>query len=353
MLTVTAYVDGGLLFPSFVFTGLVELQKMGYLRLLVRPRFISYDHAIDGFTTCFKVRDWRREAYFAVDLYDKSNVFSRKKLRDVDLYFKRNYIEAGIHDSQIGSLRSKVRPAGLSYSVRHTGLAGLYGRCLGSISQLSFMMEEQRKSLYQSLYTVVNDWRRYTRIQKQKAFELGPYKKVQRRVVFQTRAYEHINEDRQAISDQRAEVIRALKREFGSRFIGGFVPSSVARERYPDCISEHPVGQKEYLNLIKDSLVAVYTRGIRNSPAWKMGEYLAASTCIVAEKMETVLPEPLVDGEQALFFETTDEAVEAVAGLLDNPSMAQDMRHAAHEYYHAYVKPSSRVQKMLMHALGG
>jgi len=109
---------------------------------------------------------------------------------------------------------------------------------------------------------------------------------------------------------------------------------------------------------MKKARVVVYSRGLMGSLAFKLGEYFAASRCIVAEETSFRVPEPWVDGREMAFFGMgdgaggADEAVRRVRELVDDEPAALAMAEAAHRYYERAVKPEAAMRGILATAMG-
>ncbi len=105
-------------------------------------------------------------------------------------------------------------------------------------------------------------------------------------ILFQTRCFLHENDvDVKQIHQQRYHLIKLLRKHFPDRFMGGFVPSKVATEKYGDALTNVPTAPEEYLDAMKKAKIVIYTRGLANSPAWKMAEYLSQGKVIIAEPL--------------------------------------------------------------------
>jgi hypothetical protein len=87
--------------------------------------------------------------------------------------------------------------------------------------------------------------------------------------------------------------------------------------------------------------------GLPPALACKAREYLAASQCIVAEPPRNELPVSLVAGRHFLPFRNADECVSACRRVLEDESLALEMRKANHEYYRSEVEPSSHTWQIL------
>jgi len=146
--------------------------------------------------------------------------------------------------------------------------------------------------------------------------------------------------------------VRALRRALGPRFSGGLVPTPLARERWPEWVSDAPTRRRAHMRWMQGAVVAVYTRGLHHSTAFKLPEYLAASRCIVAEPVRNALPRPLVPGEQLLEFSTPAECVARCVAVLDSAELQARLRRAAWEYWTAEGRPEERVERCLARLAG-
>ena len=119
----------------------------------------------------------------------------------------------------------------------------------------------------------------------------------------------------------------------------------MAQSRYPDLISKIP--PTKYLSLIRRGLVGIYTRGLHHSIAWKLGEYFAASMCVVAEPIRNVVEPPIVAGDHYLPFTSPDECIEASARILESRELQQQLRETVFNYHQRHVEPAARIWECL------
>jgi hypothetical protein len=125
------------------------------------------------------------------------------------------------------------------------------------------------------------------------------------------------------------------------------MPTALAVSRYPGDITPHSSRYVEYLAKKKRCLISVYTRGVEHSLAFKLGETLAASQCLVSVPLRYSLPAPLVESVHYSPFETPEQCVAACQELLVSPERARAMRRANHAYYVSEVEPAAHVAKLL------
>lgn len=154
-------------------------------------------------------------------------------------------------------------------------------------------------------------------------------------------------EERAQINKSRVEIMRKLKAEYGSNFIGGVYQDSFSETYCPDLIvSKALTRKKAYLDQMKKADICIGTMGLHRSIGWKIGEYIAAARAIVAERFEYIVPGNFDDGKHYIPYDTVDECCKAVADLYENPELVYEMKKANEEYYLNYLK----VDRQLLNA---
>lgn len=333
---------------AYVYAGLYDLAESGDITLEVifpwsgkirqslRNRVVLLEAERSG--------DIRRAC---IDFSDHSNEFNVGLLEQCDVYFKRDYYEPDTEPLP-PDLRRKLMPFGLVYSCRSVNDTTAIRRILAHYLGEEFQVYKGRRNLT-AFYAAIAHIRDHLKTPFTYQFESTPEYNVEPSVIFQTRVYApNQTSDKTGLNEERVALIRALKRAFGRRFIGGLTPSDYAKKVYPDCISPYSSARARYIHLVKSALIGVYSRGLHFSTAWKLGEYFAASSCLVCEPIRNALPVALEAGKHYLPFTSPDECVAACAELLRHSSAAAEMRQRNHEYYISNVKPSVR----LLHCLG-
>ncbi len=139
----------------------------------------------------------------------------------------------------------------------------------------------------------------------------------------------------------RAACIFAARREFGSRFYGGFAVDEFARREYGDCLVPEGAGRTtvEVVRRARTADVCVTTAGLEGTIGWKIAEYVAASRAIVSERLVSVLPGGFSAGVDYLEFSSVDEFVPAVERLLSDDALRLAMMRANWSYYHLLGAP--------------
>jgi hypothetical protein len=102
---------------------------------------------------------------------------------------------------------------------------------------------------------------------------------------------------------------------------------------------------------MKSCLVAVASIGTFGSTPWKIPEYVAASRCIVTERLNYSLPVPLKERLNYIVADTPQEYVDACELFLTDSDLANRTRQANWDYYQQYVKPDALLWRCLNTAL--
>jgi len=277
-----------------------------------------------------------------------------------DVVFKRTYVPEII----VPHRRDHVLPYGLNYACR-TGDEGLMLRyaAAGVVSSFHDLRHKpSRVTPSRVAWPVVGPIRLaqanrrpdvplsgIPRLVSQ--FESRPDEPAEARVLFQTRAWaenvEGVADHHTEPNHRRAEVIRALRRRLGHRFVGGFVPDPYAREHFPDCLSDLPADPVAYLRSVRSAAIVVSTEGLKTSIPFKIPEFLAASRAIVSEPFRPLLPTPLVSGAELVTFTGADACADICERLLDQPDEVQALRAGAWAYYQAEVRPDALMRNRL------
>lgn len=170
-------------------------------------------------------------------------------------------------------------------------------------------------------------------------------------VLFQVRAWSpdlgSNSQDRREVNASRAELIVALRKQFGERFVGGFVDSPFARVEYRDLIAPSPPDTWTYSSLVRRCAIGISSSGLHGSNPWKLFEYLAAGCAIVSEPLQSSLPAELDASGAAQFFSSATECVEKVAELLASNAW-REMGAAAKSYFESEVRPDRLLWNRLM-----
>jgi hypothetical protein len=328
MTRVTVLVDGrqDLTHPSWLYAGLGMLAARKELELRFQPLASKALPAGNVFAQ-LEVRSGAKTRQVLFDFKDQSNVFC-DELRP-DFYFKRSFLASEVGDRSI-------LPFGMPFACRYPGdLPGVARALLES--GLPWKARLQR-------------FRQYVGIADVRVFEGTPPAAKAQRVIFQTRLWEPHEipgDDLDAVNLPRVSLIRRLRQELGSRFLGGLVPTARARRDHPDLVREDGVKREAYMALMRGSAVGISTRGLFHSTPWKLSEYLSTGIAVVTQSITNTPLDPLLEGKHVLTFATEDECLRHCTFLLDHPEQAARMQLANRAYYESSIEPAAVVRRCL------
>ncbi len=330
-----------LIHTSLLLTGFCSLAARGAIALRYRWPRAKADRwlAADPVVVCFDVED-AAPMRVAIDLRDGEGV-SRPIIDRVDWYVKRAFYPPEL-EALPRELAAKVLPFGLNYGCRSGSSTFRLLGTIGAPVALTGRHGLQRLRQYLSTPPTAT-------------FEQRPDVPVEPCVAFQTRLWtsqEVPGGEVEPLNSGRVAIVRALRRAFGDRFVGGLVPTPLALDRYPDDVTPHSSRYAEYLAIKKRCLISVYTRGVEHSLAFKLGETFAASQCLVSVPLRYELPTPIEAGRHYLAFETPEACIEACQRLLEDAGLAASMRTANHDYYVQEVEPAAHVARVLVRLTG-
>lgn len=270
----------------------------------------------------------------AIDLDDDHRVASTQAVEGVEMYFKRSLSQRTYAASLSRAARAKIRPFGLNNPAIRPGTTL---RILGA-----------RLFTGPTFRTFATDARQLLALPAPAAFECDPATPAEPLVFFQTRLWPAGDDDDvRSVNEERVALVRALRGAFGRRFIGGLIHAPPACEQFPDLLTDLPWSMRAYPALLRRPLITIYSRGLRNSIAFKLSEYLAASRCIVGQAPDSLLPQPLVAFSNYLPFENVDECIARCEQLISNADEAKEMRQNNWAYYRSQVAPAAHLQKVL------
>jgi hypothetical protein len=320
---------------SKVLAGFSALVDRGEAAVtLARPKPGDAWLVADPVVVCFDV-EGSRPMRVALDLRDGEG-FSYPIRDRVAWYFKRAWYRPEV-EALPPEMGRKVLPFGLNYGCRTWSSTWRFLRTVGG------PIAREGLSGFQRL-------RQLLAVPTPPDFEQGPDAPVEPAVAFQTRLWtadEIVPAEVEPLNTERVAMVRALRKAFGRRFVGGLVPTAYAMKHFPDDLTPHPSKYATYLAVKKRCLIGVYTRGVEHSLAFKLGETFAASQCLVSVALRYETPSPIEPGRHYLPFTSIDECVAACEALLGDPARAAGMRRENHAYYLREVEPAAHIRRVL------
>lgn len=350
---------------SYVQTGLFELEQESFLQTQVvlslskRLGTIKVSNATISETkqphpksSFYELIDTvtGEKISFATDLYDASNSFSKYALENCDYVFKRNYEKRYINRLSV-DFQKKIVPLGLTFGVhsnhKKQDYKFFWGLLLTNL-YIDFKIDGQVfKRLYHSYIRQIKHWSFIKTTRNIQGFEKYT-KATENYILFQTRCFSNEDDsDLKNIHQDRYKIILLLRNKFPKLFKGGFIPSAIVNQKYTDAITNLKTDPKSYLDLVKKAKIGIYTRGIQDSPAWKMSEYLSQGKVVIAEKINTELPVSLEHNKQVLFFETIEQIPLLCEQVINDEMLSERLSKNGRAYYENTISPKVNIRRII------
>ena len=365
--TVTIHTPQELNHSSYIQTGLFELERVGMLKVKVQlylkknKGMLTVDeqgtitkssrpYPKTSFYTLLDVSTGIKKT-FATDLYDFAEHFSEAALKNCDFYFKRNFETCFVSPIQEHT-KIKIYKLGLAFGThsknRHESIKFFLGLFLSNFRHKVKGDRYFFRRIFKISKTLIKHWKFINTSRNIGRFENLEKNISINSILFQTRCFLHENDDDvKQIHQQRYHIIKLLRQHFPEKFLGGFVSSKIALEKYGDALTNVPTDPEKYLDAMKKARIVIYTRGLANSPAWKMAEYLSQGKVIIAEPLTAELPVPLYDGNELLYFRNDQELIEKILLVLADNELADHLSKNARTYFENHVHPVQNTKRIL------
>jgi len=352
---------------SYLISGLVDLEKEGFIKCEFSMRkkknlgSISCKNKIckdylssQPKTSFFEIIDRKNRIRikFAIDLYDIGYLFSSEALKENNYVFKRNYIMNYIKNLPI-KYQKKVIPFGIPFPVNPGSFKGEISVLAGYIISKLILSIKMDRSFFLRIYNSLKITHRQLIFYKNQPsidFFKNKLELNKNKVFYQKRLFieEGYDKDVQEINLQRYLFVKRLKDILSDKlFLGGLVSNKLALKRYPSYITKLPTNRKLFYNAIKEAGIVIYTRGLEKSPGWTLPEYLSLGKAILAEKHESIFPEPLVDGKHLIYFDDINDCMKKLKYLLNNQEKINILSNNAKKYFETNLIPKINMKRII------
>lgn len=344
----TLSIDSNCMHLQQVYTGFSMLKKQNKINLNYRLNKTGSAHP----NVSKNLLDKRRYHVSAV-LNDKTKVyydvhdgqeFDEESYNDSDFYFKRSY------DVKKHKRLEKMKPLGFNYLVLPSYNDYDSVKRLGITKNRSeTVLELQRAFRYL-------DWFHF--VPRTSNTYSPPQFALPSKILFMTRAwdpYDNPNrpdtkvQQRVEMNETRANCIRALKKEFGNSFFGGFQKDDFTNKNYRDVLlpDANSSSKSNYFKFLKSFPICIATTGLHDSIGWKLGEYVAFSKAIISEKLYNQVPGDFTIDRNYLEFNSVDECLEKSIYLFESTKERNEMMSQNFDYYNKYLRPDVMIQNTL------
>lgn len=357
---VDAYLSEDQRHSAYVIDGLLKLEAQGKIVLRIKPLYSGiYNRLIlengkprkiqRGYPWCpeLLITEMKsgRKKRIGIDLQDWSHFFSAHALHTCDIIFKRAYpIEE--KSKLFDLLNTDIRPFGPNYSL--------------NIKDSRMLKIWKRVRLQQLLLKSLANPRKFIRAisDRIKPMPYGrkvisPYRYLKDTppdypyIFFQVAYHDWgPNSEAEYLNQQRADLIRALKKEFKEKFVGGMFFKGEIPERYQDCLTEVNPIPENYRAFVQSAAIVISTNGFGQSIPWKLIEYLQWGCCIVSETNAHSFRDPIRE-KFYLEFDNPNMAIEQCQILLENESLRNNFKVKAQRYFKDYIEPSASLYQVI------
>jgi hypothetical protein len=294
MVKVKIFMESGIAHTYQIYTGLSMLRDKGIIDLqLVKGKQVAYNAPI--------VRGEIEDKLVCFDLNDSSEFQFKELLSKSDVYFKRMLLKEDESE--------KIQPFGLNYPVLYKNddfiTRGYY---TGGLKGFSRSLA-RRNVLISKLLNInishpnssVNDFERLPLLDYD-----HPCVILYSRLWNPDKVQSHVKKDqRMEMNEIRIKSVALLKKELGSRFVGGIQLDEYSKKIAGDSLVKDNsiVHKKVYLNSLRSSHIGVATEGLEDSIGFKFGEYLSMSMAIVSNPIHSYsLPGDFAAGKNPPYF---------------------------------------------------
>lgn len=176
------------------------------------------------------------------------------------------------------------------------------------------------------------------------------------RVLFYTRLWNpdnHPDEDekerRRQQNEFRIEACRIIKKNFKNVDVGLF-PDVLSRKMAPDILlDEKKTSKKEYFRLLRESDIGIADDGLKDTPGWKIGEYLLFGKAVVSTPLNVAIDDfhEHTNFEKLSTRSSFSEVPDKIEFLLNGNKYLETGRNNL-AWSNEYLHPKNFIQRILV-----
>ncbi|MEE8113169.1 MAG: hypothetical protein V3T23_02325 [Nitrososphaerales archaeon] len=338
----------------FVFSAILDFCRSNSIDVRYRiPRNRILSTQNDGIVVAVFESPNHNELTVGFDMGDYPHIASIEGLDLCDIYVKRSY-DSSLLSSLPSGYRQKVVPLGMyhacspkqPFAETHLILSACVGAASLGISAFRKTLVNTTRLLVrsafgrQAAFPMVDRFRQLRSIGQQTVF-------------FHTRIWDpnihksFYGRNIREVNAFRKSLVSALRDNLGEKFIGGIIENDYARRDCPDLISSHSADFSTYMNLLKNSRIAITETGLHASTGSRLPEYFAAGRCIVSEPLEFEIPIPPTDGIEWHTYQDVDSCMEVCIDLLNDIVSVDSAMTKAATYYDQHVMPEKQIETLI------
>ncbi|MGZ9675128.1 hypothetical protein [Flavobacterium sp. GNP001] len=175
------------------------------------------------------------------------------------------------------------------------------------------------------------------------------------RVIFHTRLWNPANhvdneeKERRVIQNEfRIEACRIINKHFRNVSVGLF-PDALSSQLAPDVLLDlKKTSLKHYLHYMKESDIGIADDGLKDTPGWKIGEYVLYGKAVITTPINIVVEnfKPQINFEVLSSRSAYHELPDKIANLLKNKSYL-DMGLANIDWSDRYIHPKNYIDRIV------
>lgn len=155
-------------------------------------------------------------------------------------------------------------------------------------------------------------------------------------------------DERNVLNDQRMEINRALKYQFGAKFTGGILKNEYSEKLCPDLVlPDSEYHRKKYFQILRTTSVGIVNQGLEGSIGAKLGEYVANGLAILTTPIDIFEIPGFEEGENYLTYTTTNECIEWAKKLNEAPELRKTIQNNNKLYYSKLLHPGKKISSIL------
>ena len=360
-INIIVYVTSDLRHAPFLYQGINQLKLSGYIDSLIlkphkyhnRDRLVIKNNKLIRinrpypYSIIIDILTEKKSIKIGFDLQDWDYMFSYYSLKNCKIIFKRAYSKSIIEKINKEFNNIRILPFGFTYNtkfndyniIRMSKISKIINRFCYSFFAPKYLfnyLNSKVKYLINDKWSLINN----SRFQD---IKVPDYDYIFFQVEYHN-YHEHVEADR--INNYRLKLIKALKKKFGKKFIGGMWSSKVNNRIDVNCKSSF-LNSELYLLLVKNAKLVISTNGFGNSLPWKMAEYLKLGKCIISQNIAHSLPHPLIDGYHIKIFDNIEQCINISNDLLNDKEKTFLIGNNAKSYYNEHINPKTVIKKCL------
>lgn len=343
---------------AYLIAGLLKLEKQGVIDLnfksmpfLIKNRWILDAEGYrskSGYPWCPEIvvrkNDSGESKRIGIDLQDWTHFFSFHAINNCDLIFKRAY-DPLLENEYKAKVPTKILPLGPNHSCSIDDSRVLKKIGLSKKKQMLSKAFSEPSKIKKALHNKLRKGSQWTTSFKDETAFPNPPKNDY--VFFQVECHTwKSNSLASGLNEFRADLIKKLRAELGSKFVGGMFFRGAINPKFADCLTNVNPDPANYRKFVENAAVVISSNGFGNSIPWKLTEYMKWGCCIVTERNKHAFRQPIIENTLNEFV-FPDQCVEICLELLTNVKKRTEQRKLSQKYYDEHIAPERSVLHIL------